>query len=165
MCHQICTWVCLVLFVVVMLIVYGVLYWISDEDVFISAWWCYQMETFYALLTICGGNSPVTGEFPAQSPVMLSLICAWINGLINNREVGDLRRHRAHFDVTVMMFRIWLTLNSIIELVPMEPPGIPLVTWMGNHTPSKVWDEITYPFPHFTCHVISYSCWVKHYPC
>ena len=27
------------------------------------------METFSALLTICAGNSPVTGEFPAQRPV------------------------------------------------------------------------------------------------
>ena len=27
------------------------------------------METFSALLAICVGNSPVTGEFPAQSPV------------------------------------------------------------------------------------------------
>ena len=31
-----------------------------------------QMETFSALLTICAGNSPVTGEFPAQRPVMRS---------------------------------------------------------------------------------------------
>ena len=27
------------------------------------------METFSALLAICVGNSPVTGEFPAQGPV------------------------------------------------------------------------------------------------
>ena len=27
------------------------------------------METFFALLALCAGNSPVTGEFPAQSPV------------------------------------------------------------------------------------------------
>ena len=27
------------------------------------------METFSALLVICVGNSPVTGEFPPQSPV------------------------------------------------------------------------------------------------
>ena len=27
------------------------------------------METFSALLALCAGNSPVTGEFPAQSPV------------------------------------------------------------------------------------------------
>ena len=44
--------------------------------------------------------------FPSQRPVtrslMLSLICAWINGWVINCEAGDLRRHRAHFDVMVM---------------------------------------------------------------
>ena len=30
------------------------------------------METFSALLAICVGNSPVTGEFPAQRPVVQS---------------------------------------------------------------------------------------------
>ena len=35
---------------------------------------------------------------------MFSLICAWINGWVNNREAGDLRRHRAHYDVTVMKY-------------------------------------------------------------
>ena len=33
------------------------------------SWWRHQMETFSALLAICAGNSPVTGEFPAQRPV------------------------------------------------------------------------------------------------
>ena len=37
-----------------------------------NKWWRHQMETFPALLAICAGNSPVTGEFPAQSPVMRS---------------------------------------------------------------------------------------------
>ena len=50
-------------------------------------------------------NSPVTGEFPTQRPVtqslMFSLIRAWINGWVNNREPGDLRCHRAHYDVIV----------------------------------------------------------------
>ena len=30
------------------------------------------METFSALLALCAGNSPVTGEFPAQRPVTWS---------------------------------------------------------------------------------------------
>ena len=29
--------------------------------------------------------------------------CDWINGWVNNGEAGDLRRHRAHYDVTVMI--------------------------------------------------------------
>ena len=28
--------------------------------------------------------------------------CAWINDWVNNREAGDLRRHRRHYDVNVM---------------------------------------------------------------
>ena len=57
------------------------------------------METFSALLAICAGNSPVNGEFPAQRPVTRSFDVffdlPWINGWVNNREAGDLRRHRA----------------------------------------------------------------------
>ena len=34
--------------------------------------WRHQMETFSALLAICAGNSPVTGEFPAHRPVTQS---------------------------------------------------------------------------------------------
>ena len=35
-------------------------------------WWRHQMGTFSALLAICAGNSPVTGEFPTQTPVTRS---------------------------------------------------------------------------------------------
>ena len=35
-------------------------------------WWRHQMETFSTLLAIFAGNSPVTGEFPAQRPVTQS---------------------------------------------------------------------------------------------
>ena len=34
--------------------------------------WINQMETFSALLAICAGNSPVSGEFPTQRPVTRS---------------------------------------------------------------------------------------------
>ena len=34
------------------------------------SWWRHQMETFSALLALCMGNSPVTGEFPSQRPLM-----------------------------------------------------------------------------------------------
>ena len=39
---------------------------------------------------------------PWRGPLMFSLICAWINGSENNRGAYDLRRHHAHYDVTVM---------------------------------------------------------------
>ena len=37
-----------------------------------TTWWHHQMESFSALLALCAGNSPVSGEFPAQRPVTRS---------------------------------------------------------------------------------------------
>ena len=45
-------------------------------------------------------NSPHKGQW--RGALMFSLMCAWINGWVNNREAGDLRHHRAHYNVIVM---------------------------------------------------------------
>ena len=45
-------------------------------------------------------NSPHKGQW--RGALMFSLICAWINDWVNSCEAGDLRRHCAHYDVTVM---------------------------------------------------------------
>ena len=45
-------------------------------------------------------NSPHKGQW--RGVLMISLICDWINGWVNNGEAGGLRRHRAPYDVTVM---------------------------------------------------------------
>ena len=68
------------------------------------------METFSALLAICAGNSPVSGvnsphKGQWRGTLMFSLICTWINGWVNNGEAGDLRRYRAHSDVTIMVHK------------------------------------------------------------
>ena len=46
-------------------------------------------------------NSPHKGQW--RGALMFSLIYARMNEWVNNREAGDLRRHRAHYDVTVMI--------------------------------------------------------------
>ena len=55
-------------------------------------------------------RSPVNSPHKCQrrGALMFSLICAWMNGWVNNREAGDLRRHRTHYDVTVMRQVHWL---------------------------------------------------------
>ena len=45
-------------------------------------------------------NSPHKGQW--RGALMFSLICVWINDWVINREAGDLRRYRAHYDVIVM---------------------------------------------------------------
>ena len=37
---------------------------------------------------------------------MFSLICVWINGWVNNREAGDLKRYRTHYDVLEIIIKI-----------------------------------------------------------
>ena len=45
-------------------------------------------------------NSPHKGQW--RGALMFSLMCARINSWVNNREAGDLRRYRRHYDVIVM---------------------------------------------------------------
>ena len=58
-------------------------------------------------------TSPLCGEFTGHRWISLTktsdaelwcftLIYAWTIGWINNRDVGDMRHHRAHYDVMVM---------------------------------------------------------------
>ena len=74
-----------------------------------ETWWRHQMETFSAFLAICAGNSQVPANSPHKGQwrgaLMFVFICVWINDWVNNREVGDLRRYRAHYDVIVMMLQ------------------------------------------------------------
>ena len=50
-------------------------------------------------------RSPVNSLHKGQwcGALMFSLICVWINSWVNNREAGDLRCYRAHYDVIVIM--------------------------------------------------------------
>ena len=49
----------------------------------------------------CPVNSPHKVQW--RGVLIFSLICLGINGWVNNREAGDLRRYGAHYDVSVMM--------------------------------------------------------------
>ena len=86
-----------------------------------TPWWRHQMETFSALQVICAVNSPVTGELPHKGQwrgaLIFSLICVWINDWVNNREAGDLRRYRAHCDVTVMTKSRWAYLIYSLHVI------------------------------------------------
>ena len=60
-------------------------------------------------------NSPHKGRWPGA--LMFSLIWAWINGWVNNGEAGDLRRHRGHYDVILMMCISDIPANSYCFIV------------------------------------------------
>ena len=54
--------------------------WIQDD----KPWWRHQMEAFSALLALCEGNPPITGEFPSQRPVTRSFD-AFLHLCLNKR--------------------------------------------------------------------------------
>ena len=89
----------------------------------------------FSMMTSSNGNifrvaGPLCEEFTGQrwnprahkgqwrAALMFSLICARINGWVNNREAGDLRRHCAHYDITVMLCRLCVTTISDTGCLP-----------------------------------------------
>ena len=80
---------------------------INTECCFVTqSWWRHQMETFSALLALCVGNSPVTGKFPLTKASDAEPWC-FLGSRVNNRDAGDLRRHRGHNDVTSLMMLLF----------------------------------------------------------
>ena len=69
-------------------------------------------------------NSPHKDQW--RGALMFSLICVCINGWVNNREAGDLRHYRAHYDVTVML--------TAIQTEPCLSPW-----WCGRYGVSNHW--------------------------
>ena len=65
-------------------------------------------------------NSPHKGQW--RRALMFSLICVWINGWVNNREAGDLRRYRAHYDVFVMWRFDMIFVSRLNELLNKQAP-------------------------------------------
>ena len=80
-------------------------------------------------LPTCAGNSPVPVNSPHKGQwrgaLMFSVICVWINGLVNNREAGDLRRHRGHYHINVM----FISCLSFVQLIGHQ------TTHKHTHTP------------------------------
>ena len=66
-----------------------------------------QDITFYVLLlSLCAGNSPVTGEFPSQRPVTRIFVVFFdlhMNKRLSKQSICRwFRRHGAHYDVSVI---------------------------------------------------------------
>ena len=94
-------------------------------------------------------NSPHKGQW--RGALMFSLICVWINSWVNNRETGDLRRHCAHYDVTVMIAGClqlsWRTRATRVSMTWSTPSGLINSSRRGWHCPpcsrQNSWDKVS----------------------
>ena len=57
-------------------------------------------------------NSPHNGQW--RGAPMFSLICVWINDLVNAPEADDLRCYRTHYDITIMS--LWAHNANLVML-------------------------------------------------
>ena len=103
-------------------------------------------------------DSSHTGQW--RGALIFSLIYAWTNGWANNRNAGDLRRHRAHYDAIVMWQlprhsvkclsrRITITYNSWLRYFTIvhspqiiyARESLPVFhgfEWTGSNAPSQL---------------------------
>ena len=87
-------------------------------------------------------NCPHKGQW--RGALKFSLICVWINGWVNNREAGILRRYRAHYDIIVMFCRgcvpeMFVTSYSVTYCIYV--PGKPGICF---HYYCAVYDDCKY---------------------
>ena len=110
----------------------------------------FSFKKIHFMMTSSNGNIfrvtvPLCGEFTGprvnsthkgqwRGALVFPLIRAWINGWVNNREAGDLRRLCAHYDVIVMwIYRlrsigrsVWASICQCMAIVGLDnglPPG------------------------------------------
>ena len=71
-------------------------------------YWPFDLKWIFLLLPFMREIHWSQMNFPhkeqRRGAVIFSLICAWTNDWVNNRNASDLRRHRPHYDVTLMIF-------------------------------------------------------------
>ena len=84
------------------------------------AWWRHQMEHFPRHWPFLRGihRSPVNSPHTGQWRGALMFLWSWINGSVNNREVGNLRRHHAHYDVIVINVVEYRGRNKLVTILP-----------------------------------------------
>ena len=89
----------------------------------LSTWWRHQMETFSALLAICAGNSPVSGEFPAQRPVTRSF-----DVFLDVRIIKRLSKHSWGWWFETLSHPLWCYRNEYVPQICL----IMMMSWNGN---------------------------------
>ena len=71
---------------------------------------------------------------------MFSFICVWINDRVNNRDAGDLRRYRAHYDVIIIeektdVLPVYLNIDNTLVYINIYQ----FLLWQGTNKDSCDW--------------------------
>ena len=103
-------------------------FFILRQNVEYISWWRNQMETFSALLALCVGKSPVTGEVPLQRPVTRSFSVFF--DLRLNKRLSKQSRRRWFKTPSPLLWRHCNNQSlSWNQSLSIDSPLVPVMTW------------------------------------
>ena len=119
----------------------------SNYALYESPWWRHQMEPFSALLDLCAGNSPVTGQFPSQRPVAQTFDVFFdlrLKTRLSYQSYGwwfetsscPLWRHCNATEISVVKWSLgstWRHWGQCVNVIGGDPTGRG-TTWLHDHS-------------------------------
>ena len=124
------------------------------------------METFSALLAICAGNSPVSGEFPAQRPVTRSFDIFF--GLRLNKRLSKQSWGWWFETLSCPLWRqcngygesyVWInTCHSFMRMKLLETLSCPLWRQCNGYGESYVWINTCHSFMRMKLLTLTLNC-------
>ena len=98
------------------------------------SWWRHQMETFSALLALCAGNAPVTGDFPSPRPVTWS-----VDVFFDQRLNKQLNKQSWGWWLEMQLRPLWRHCNVIRTLLALVTPSHSL--WRHCNVTLKLFED------------------------
>ena len=117
--------------------------------IFVVYWLCVKATT---------SNVIVFGECGKLPPSMYwhAHVLCYLHRLKKAATSEDLKSvFNTLYDLKIQVSRTWAPYYlHVLTLIP---------AWISNHTPSKVWDEITYPFLNFNGCTVEVQEWISNF--
>ena len=106
----------------------------NTQEKIVFTGWRHQMESISALLALCAGNSPFTGEFPSQRPVTRSFD-VFFDLHLNKRWSKQSRRR--WFEPPSRLFWRQCNVTSLTSLPPSARHRTPPPSWWRSVPPPQ----------------------------
>ena len=96
----------------------------------------------------------------ASNAELSCFLCAWINRWVNNREAGDLRRYRAHYDVIAMHLEhlsvgnckwFYISPKQLFKLWINHLSHYQLLSWVSFKPSSAIFADIIWYLMPYIC--------------
>ena len=119
---------------------------------------------WYRLFTLEKGKNVVNSDSHYSTSLPCDFQWAWCSLLLIESWWNNLFWY-ALKDICHLWINLIHSLNCVRNFSgPFSLHGLTLIpAWISNHMPSKVWDEISYPFPNFNSCTVEVWEWISNF--